>query len=247
MQAARSALRQIKTALLAAVPGQWLGALDYYRGSPSWVSWSAILNGQARRVELFQYIMRELRPVAIVETGTFGGTTAEFFAATGLPIYTIEKNPRYYGFSRRKLRRYGNVTMLNRDSRVGLRTLLDGPLRNFRSEPVFFYLDAHWEEDLPLIEEVKIVLDSVARPIIMVDDFEVPGDPGYEFDDYGNSGVLTESYLKTALSGRDAVILYPSAPSIEESGARRGCCIICRSEDKRVLTESQLARSHPSL
>ncbi len=236
-------LKGVKTTVGALLPGQWLGMLDYWRFPELRDNWGQVFNGQTRRIELFRFIMREFKPVAIVETGTFGGTTTKFLSETGLPIYTIEKHPRFFGFSRMKLRHCSNVTMLNEDSRHGLKALLDGPLRSDRdNNPIFFYLDAHWDVDLPLRDELHIILDAVARPIVLIDDFQVPGDAGYQFDDYGSSGVLNESYLAPALSGRDAAILYPAVRSSEDSGARRGCSIICRRDDVQLLTASGLMR-----
>jgi hypothetical protein len=59
----------------------------------------------------------------------------------------------------------------------------------------------------------------------VIDDFEVPGDPGYGFDDYGPGRCLTAAILpEEVMAGRSA--LYPSVPSAEETGARRGCVVI---------------------
>ena len=59
----------------------------------------------------------------------------------------------------------------------------------------------------------------------MIDDFEVPGDPGYGFDDYGPGKRLTAQYLPDEdLAGWRR--FYPSLPSSEETGARRGSCVL---------------------
>jgi hypothetical protein len=55
---------------------------------------------------------------------------------------------------------------------------------------VFFHLDAHWEGDLPLQEEIEIILGRFPNFLIMIDDFRVPGDSGYGFDDYGRGKML---------------------------------------------------------
>jgi hypothetical protein len=59
----------------------------------------------------------------------------------------------------------------------------------------------------------------------MIDDFQVPGDGGYRYDDYGPGKALTEEYLPTSeLEGW--TLLYPTASSADEAGARRGCCVL---------------------
>lgn len=216
--------------------------LDYWRFPKERNSWGGEFNGQLRRIELFNAIMRDAVPVAIVETGTFRGTTTLYLARTRLPVYTVEQNWRNFGFSRMQLRCCANVTMIKEDSRAGLRAILDGPLLSNLKSPIFFYLDAHWEEDLPLLGEIEIIVGRAARPIIMIDDFQVPGDPGYGFDNYGSSGVLSQNYLKPALRDRDIAVLYPAIPSSEESGARRGCCVLCRRVEAELLMGSGLVR-----
>ena len=59
----------------------------------------------------------------------------------------------------------------------------------------------------------------------MIDDFQVVGDPGYGFDDYGETGRLTLDYL-APLAGHGFSIFYPSIPSSEESGMKRGSVVL---------------------
>lgn len=57
----------------------------------------------------------------------------------------------------------------------------------------------------------------------MIDDFRVPEDDGYGFDTYGNGLELNESLLPPLPKWG---LFYPRLPSAEESGARRGCCVL---------------------
>src|SRR6516164_631039 len=133
-----------------------LGAIDYALYPDRGAAWGGPFNGQRFRVALFWALIRQLEPAAIVETGTYLGTTTELMAETGLPVFTVEEHPRSYGFARARLRRLRNVTLLHDDSRTALRTLFDGPLRGFAGRTIFFYLDAHWNDDLPLADELDI-------------------------------------------------------------------------------------------
>jgi hypothetical protein len=60
----------------------------------------------------------------------------------------------------------------------------------------------------------------------MIDDFEVPGDPGFGYDDYGSEKALNQKYIAPP---HGLTIFYPSAPSREETGRWRGCAVLCKS------------------
>jgi hypothetical protein len=95
-------------------------------------------------------------------------------------------------------------------------------------DSVFFYLDAHGgSEDLPLAEELQIIARLWANPVIMIDDFEVPGDPAYGYDEHGAGKRLNASYLPEELM-RNFCLFWPSLRGEEETGGRRGCVVICR-------------------
>src|SRR5262249_41063976 len=168
-------------------------------------------------------------PVAIVETGTYLGTTTELLATCGVPVHTVEANERCYGFARARFWR-GNVHVWLGDSRSGLRAILDGPLRSKPSETIFVYLDAHWEDDLPLAEELDIVFSNCPSAVVMIDDFQVPGDPGYRYDDYGSGKALTPGYIQSSCKTHNLVALYPGARSADETGARRGCVVLVQRD-----------------
>src|SRR5690349_17093326 len=98
-----------------------MGELDFIRNPNRGVAWGGPFNGQPIRKQLFHELMRLVPPVAIVETGTFLGTTTELLAETGLPVFTVESFPRNYGFARARLKARQNVKLLRDDSRHALR------------------------------------------------------------------------------------------------------------------------------
>jgi predicted O-methyltransferase YrrM len=205
---------------------QVLGTIDFARYPDRAAAWGGPFNGQPFRQALFRALIRQLEPAAIVETGTYLGTTTEFLAETGLPVFTIEANPRRYGFARAHLWRRRNVTLLHDDSRAALRTLFNGPLRGVTNCILFFYLDAHWNYDLPLVEELDIVFAGCPTAVVMVDDFRVPGDTAYAYDDYGSGKALTDDYISTIVAKLGLVSHYPSTLGSVEGGLRRGCVVL---------------------
>src|SRR5690606_10898285 len=96
---------------------------------------------------------------------------------TTVPIRTVEYRRHYYAYARLRLRGYRQVQLSRNDSRSFLRALArDG---SFPKKRVLFYLDAHWYEDLPLLDELRVIASGWSESLIMVDDFQVPQDSGY--------------------------------------------------------------------
>ena len=183
-------------------------------------------NGQNGRVRAFTKILDSLPIEAIVETGTFRGTTTLFLRhASGLPVYTVEASPRNFYFARRRFRYEDDIHLQCGDSRSFLKRLGQDP--DVAKGTVFFYLDAHWGGELPLREELEIVAKYWREPIIMIDDFQVLDDPGYAFDDFGPDRRLAVSYLTDAFL-REFRLFWPSIRAIDETGHRRGSVIAAR-------------------
>jgi hypothetical protein len=205
------------------------GWYDYRRYPEQRDRWGGPFNGQSARRALVQELIAAFHPVAIIETGTFHATTTEYLAQAGLPVLTIEGNQRNFGFSLHRLWWRPNVTMRIGDSRAGLVSLLDGCLRRQRDENLFFYLDAHWNEDLPLADEIDIIFSRCPAAIVMIDDFEVPDDPDYGFDDYGGGNALNETYIAPQVQAHRLSLFYPSIRAENEDGAKRGCVVLART------------------
>lgn len=205
------------------IPPDYAGRIDLLRPSLR-ESWGGPLNGQLRRREMVRDLARSIRFDQVIETGTYRGTSTEFLSAVfGVPVLSIEANPRLFSYCSRRLAARSDITVQLGDSRVILRGAAEGASGN--SKPVFFYLDAHWEEDLPLAEELEIISSAWSHAIVMIDDFQVPGDQGYTYDDYGPGKALSEDYLPaSSLTGWS--LLYPLATSEDETGAKRGCCVL---------------------
>jgi hypothetical protein len=206
-----------------------LGWIDFIRSPERGAAWGGPFNGQRYRQALFHQLINAIAPPAIVETGTYLGATTELLAQTGLPVFTIEGQLRHYGFARARLRQHRNVMLSHGDSRAELRKLFKGALSGLCNDRLFCYLDAHWNEDLPLAEEIQIIFSGFPNAVVMIDDFEVPGDSGFGYDHYGPGRALNASYVAPMVETHDLALFYPSTPSSEESGLRRGCAVLCKT------------------
>lgn len=114
------------------------------------------------------------------------------------------------------------------DSRAGIAAL--AAARALPPGPVFFYLDAHWKDDLPLREELDLAFAHWPQAAAMIDDFAVPDDPGYGFDDYGSGHALTLAFLGSR-AAPPAATWFPACVSSAETGAQRGCVVLARDAE----------------
>ncbi len=217
-------LRKLYDGVVGCLPGLWAGWLDFHLRKGLKSGLGGPLNGQKFRQAMFREILAGVRLEAIVETGTYRGTTTEFLSGlTDLPVYTVEINPRFYAFARLRFRNSPNIRGFFGDSRPFLAQLFRTP--GFPKKRTLFFLDAHWGSDLPLMEEVRQIESSCKEAIIVIDDFQVPGDPGYGFDDYGEGKSLKMDSLRLGRSS-SFEIFWPAVPSSLETGQCRGAVIL---------------------
>jgi len=222
------------------LPGHVLGLIDWHlfpelrAGIP--------FNGQSRRLERFRELIARCDLKAIVETGTFRGlTTVCMRRASNLPVYTVESSRRAYCFADRRFGDDEGIDNTLGDSRTFLKRLLSETLGP--DDPVLFYLDAHGESDLPLAEELGIIAAGSRDPVVMIDDFQVPDDPGYAHGGYGPGKQLVLEYLPRCF--RDEFrFCWPAAPSKTETGSRRGCLVACRHHSSHRLDLVSSLRPH---
>lgn len=148
-----------------------------------------------------------------IETGTFKGDTTIVFSRIFNKVDTIEINSSFLEFAKIKLNRQKNITFHLGNSKEILETILPS-LKNSRP---FFYLDAHWNEFWPLLDEIKIIGKYFKdNCIIVIDDFKVPYRNDISFDKYGDHECSME-YIKDSLpevfSSYDLIFLIPKSQS----------------------------------
>jgi len=204
-------------------------------------------NGQHYRREIVDTLVTACACSAFVETGTWRGATTEYLARFRGPVYSAEANPFHFGMAHARLFSLPNVRLTLGKSGAFLRKL--NRSGQFANKTTLFYLDAHWFGQMPLPDELDAIFTEpspAASSVIVIDDFEVPDDPDYGFDDYGSGRALTWSYLHPHLARHDLVAFVPALPGREETGARRGCLVLTR--DPRLATcigRLACVRPHP--
>jgi len=236
----------IKRILKRAVGEKFLGITEYYRYPNLRADLGGPFNGQKYRQQMVETFIRRLPIDAIVETGTYRGTTTSYLATlTSLPIYTVELSRRFQGFRWPALRRFRNVHRFNGDSRAFLRGLAAD--KRLRQKTILFYLDAHWNADLPLAEELEIIFSHWERAVAVIDDFQVNDDPGYGYDEYGPGRTLNIDYIKPAQEKFELCAFFPSVSSASETGAKRGSITLVADFNLReILGTMSEIREYPA-
>ncbi|MBW1816004.1 MAG: hypothetical protein JRJ60_02465, partial [Deltaproteobacteria bacterium] len=138
------------------VPNDLMGAIDYFIFPSLKHGFGGPFNGQKFRQGMFLELVQEIRPSYVVETGTYRGTTTAAMAKwTARPVFTIELDGRLYRYSWLRLKNCLNVRTYKGDSRKILVRLIE---ENTLPDGIgLYYLDAHWEEDLPIRKELDLV------------------------------------------------------------------------------------------
>ncbi|MFT5390579.1 MAG: hypothetical protein ACI8PT_000764 [Gammaproteobacteria bacterium] len=217
------------------------GQLEFYLRPAVVDRWGGPFNGQVERTKIFQTLANALNFDCALETGSYRGATTALLVTLGVPVHTIEVQRRYWAYARLRFRGEPLVHTHLGDSRSVLRGLAGD--EDLTADRVFAYLDAHWEEDLPLVEELGVLFRRWPRAVIMVDDFCVENDAGYAYDDYGVGKTLNVSLAEQA-DIDDMQIYFPKANSTQETGHKRGSVILaCDKTIKATLDGLDCLRS----
>jgi len=130
-----------------------------------------------------------------------------------------------------RLNNISGIHLYNSDSRDFLKELSNNP-EIVRNE-IFFYLDAHWRGKCPLIEEIEQIASRWEKFVMMIDDFQVPGDEGYGYDRYSAFQKMNISLIRSTIKKQKLRAFFPNIPSAEESvqPKPRGFVILTRDSE----------------
>ncbi len=151
----------------------------------------------APELALFFSYLKQVYPIdTVIETGTWRGRTTAFFSLLFAHIHTIDVSPDIYQKAKASLKPYSNITCHLGSSEKILSELLP----SLKEKPILFYLDAHWRQFWPLLQELKEISKTHKdHCIIVIDDFKVPGRADIPYDAYGDHACSYE-YIKNGLS-----------------------------------------------
>ncbi len=155
-----------------------------------------VFNGAPEFGPLFEYLRNKFHIDTVIETGTYHGGTTSFFALVFDRVHTIEVVESEYQIAKKSLNHYPNVECHLGSSEKVLNELLP----SLKEKPLLFYLDAHWQDHWPLLEELgEIGKTHKDNCILVVDDFKVPGRTDIPYDSYGKKE-CSYKYIKNRLN-----------------------------------------------
>ncbi len=98
-------------------------------------------------------------------------------------VFSIEIEPIFAAAAQETCADRQNVSILLGDSRAGLRDLFKSKSIMDATDPILFYLDAHWLSDWPLREELALITARRSPFVIVIHDCMVPG-TSFGYDTY---------------------------------------------------------------
>lgn len=155
-----------------------------------------------------------------VETGTCYGSTTLWAAKHFPKVYSIEKEPKYAEIAKNRLSGTSNLELWVADSAVAI---VDACLHVTSS--TLFFLDAHFEEHCPLLDELRAIADAKLRPVIVIHDFQVPGRPDLGYDTWEGQA-FRFSWIRPYLDAIYGPNGYGHYFNNEATGAKRGVIYI---------------------
>ena len=193
-------------------------------------------NGQIIRHKTISKIIEDFEPTACIETGTYLGSSTPYLAAySNAPTYTIEiDNSTYEKAKNRHASNFKGLNIVNilGDSAIEIEKVLSK--MDPRSDKVLAYLDAHWLDAIPTKAELNNLIAWGGEWIAIIDDFHVPLDSGYSFDQYGDV-IIGKSQVPQSPNVRT---FSPAVDSNLETGAKRGTGYIFFGDSLSRLSES---------
>jgi hypothetical protein len=166
----------------------------------------------------------------IIETGTYFGYTTKKLAELA-PVKTIEINKEYFEASSKMLK---SIPLIDVESYNGdSPTVLNQILNENEYNNVLFFLDAHWGDVCPLLDELHIIRQNQPNNIVIViHDFLVPNRPDLGFDKYKGQA-FTFEWIKPHIDGIYGLDQYSFHYNTEADGAKRGIIYIYPNKKKR--------------
>ena len=150
-------------------------------------------NGDTIIFETIKKLIAKYNIKNFIETGTYLGQTTGAMAQVVENVYSCEINVNYFEQAKENLKSFSNITLFNTSSKQFLENVLP-----VIQQPALFFLDAHWQEHNPLVDELKVIAENkFCNSIITIHDFQVPEkDFGFDYADSRKHQPLNWYYIK---------------------------------------------------
>jgi hypothetical protein len=140
------------------------------------------------------FLMKKWNLKKACETGTCLGSTTMFLANMFDCVSTIEISHQYLGIAHQRFEEggYKNIKVYRGDSSKELQLIIK---ENQLGDDTLFFLDAHWSNHCPVLEELDQIAEAGIKPVIMIHDWKVPNQPRLGYDSYNGQDFTLEWIL----------------------------------------------------
>jgi predicted O-methyltransferase YrrM len=143
-------------------------------------------------------LKEEYNLTVFFETGTHIGISTSILSALFDRVYSVEIKQDFYEKAIANNADNSNVVIEKMNS-------VDFVAKHLREEQegVGFFLDAHWGDYWPLLDELRTIAAKNVKPVIFIHDFYVPGPNGkakFHFDKYKGKA-LNLNFVKKEIEG----------------------------------------------
>lgn len=163
----------------------------------------------------------------VVETGSCLFTTTKWFSDNFDSVYTFEIVQDFYNYGMEITADRTNINAFRCHSPDGLKLICDQIV-----DETIFFLDAHWGDACPLLEEIEQIAKFRIDPIIVIHDFKTDN-PNLGFDSFKESqfdlNFVNHSLSKVYPNGFDYYF------NDEACGAMRGMIYILPPANRRYI------------
>ncbi|MDF2965795.1 MAG: hypothetical protein K0Q51_1183 [Rickettsiaceae bacterium] len=151
-------------------------------------------NGAPEISVLINHFKNKHNITIAVETGTYIGGTTALLANVFSKVYTIEIVEEHISKAKENLKDFTNIKYHLGSSPDMLQKLLP----KLEGKNVLFYLDAHWQNYWPVLDELKLISQVYNKnTVIIIDDIKVPGRLDIDYDRFGSNELSLEHFNNT--------------------------------------------------
>lgn len=174
-------------------------------------------NGDHYICEEFLKLKEKFNIKTAIELGSCVGGTTKWLGENFDEVITIEINATFRNFCLERTKHLKNVTSLLGDTVEILPTIL-----KHCDDHTIIFVDSHWLNHFPLLDELRIIAESGIKPVIVIHDFKVP-DTDLGFDSYGGQDI-DMPYIIPSLQNIYGKGKWEAHYNSIAEGAQRGVC-----------------------
>ena len=167
----------------------------------------------------------------VLEAGSCVGGSTKWMANNFQNVITTEINETFRNFCLERTKEFSNVKSYLANTTDVLAEILKSLDSN-----IIIFLDDHWNEFFPLIDELKIIKQSGLKPVIIVHDCLVPNQPKLGYDSY-NGVDISYATMKPYLDdiyGENGYEYHYNSDETSTEVKRGGIYIYPKVEQKEI-------------